>query len=222
MAKKIQGEDGKTYVQKKPFYKRVWFWILVIILIFIGVGVAGNGGSSSKDDNNKVSYANYKKIDLSGDDGSTKEDVQKLFGKKPEDTSTQEIEGVKTDTQTWETVKNGDTGSNITVGFDDGHAVNKVITGLKVDRKSQITLADYDSLQTGATKDDVLKKFGKPNGYTHTDILGKVSEDWSYTYKIKGDTGANFIISFDENGVVNRSEERRVGKECRSRWSPYH
>ena len=22
--------------------------------------------------------------------------------------------------------------------------------------------------------------------------------------------------------VKNRSEERRVGKECRSRWSPYH
>ena len=26
------------------------------------------------------------------------------------------------------------------------------------------------------------------------------------------------IVSFG----VNRSEERRVGKECRSRWSPYH
>src|SRR5712675_1542044 len=24
------------------------------------------------------------------------------------------------------------------------------------------------------------------------------------------------------NGSTNRSEERRVGKECRSRWSPYH
>ena len=23
-------------------------------------------------------------------------------------------------------------------------------------------------------------------------------------------------------GVIWRSEERRVGKECRSRWSPYH
>jgi len=23
-------------------------------------------------------------------------------------------------------------------------------------------------------------------------------------------------------GVTGRSEERRVGKECRSRWSPYH
>ena len=23
-------------------------------------------------------------------------------------------------------------------------------------------------------------------------------------------------------GEIRRSEERRVGKECRSRWSPYH
>ena len=28
-------------------------------------------------------------------------------------------------------------------------------------------------------------------------------------------------VNNDENGR-NRSEERRVGKECRSRWSPYH
>ena len=27
---------------------------------------------------------------------------------------------------------------------------------------------------------------------------------------------------FEIGAVVNRSEERRVGKECRSRWSPYH
>ena len=24
------------------------------------------------------------------------------------------------------------------------------------------------------------------------------------------------------NNIILRSEERRVGKECRSRWSPYH
>ena len=24
------------------------------------------------------------------------------------------------------------------------------------------------------------------------------------------------------NRMLTRSEERRVGKECRSRWSPYH
>ena len=26
----------------------------------------------------------------------------------------------------------------------------------------------------------------------------------------------------DSLAKMNRSEERRVGKECRSRWSPYH
>ena len=25
-----------------------------------------------------------------------------------------------------------------------------------------------------------------------------------------------------ESALAERSEERRVGKECRSRWSPYH
>ena len=30
------------------------------------------------------------------------------------------------------------------------------------------------------------------------------------------------IGDWDDKGKVHRSEERRVGKECRSRWSPYH
>ena len=46
--------------------------------------------------------------------------------------------------------------------------------------------------------------------------------------------GVNKIVSFDDEEFLmetvmgnlrilgNRSEERRVGKECRSRWSPYH
>ena len=31
---------------------------------------------------------------------------------------------------------------------------------------------------------------------------------------------AEKMLPFD--GFIPRSEERRVGKECRSRWSPYH
>ena len=33
-----------------------------------------------------------------------------------------------------------------------------------------------------------------------------------------------FFGSMDDPffGLTTRSEERRVGKECRSRWSPYH
>ena len=39
---------------------------------------------------------------------------------------------------------------------------------------------------------------------------------------------AGFCVTHDAErpkgqiAVINRSEERRVGKECRSRWSPYH
>ena len=48
-----------------------------------------------------------------------------------------------------------------------------------------------------------------------------------------GDSMPAFTLHSTVNGTVNsedlkgkvvliRSEERRVGKECRSRWSPYH
>ena len=43
--------------------------------------------------------------------------------------------------------------------------------------------------------------------------------------KVNGDgTGPNNHEVAAQAGynVVTRSEERRVGKECRSRWSPYH
>src|SRR5437773_3684774 len=30
------------------------------------------------------------------------------------------------------------------------------------------------------------------------------------------------VTAGNASGIVDRSEERRVGKECRSRWSPYH
>src|SRR3989449_1429990 len=36
------------------------------------------------------------------------------------------------------------------------------------------------------------------------------------------DAGGTAAGVFKRQGVSKRSEERRVGKECRSRWSPYH
>ena len=35
-------------------------------------------------------------------------------------------------------------------------------------------------------------------------------------------SGCNMRCGYCHNPEVLRSEERRVGKECRSRWSPYH
>ena len=59
-----------------------------------------------------------------------------------------------------------------------------------------------------------------------------------YAYLIAKHEGGDFILRIEDTDQVRfvegaldiiyhtleetRSEERRVGKECRSRWSPYH
>ena len=44
--------------------------------------------------------------------------------------------------------------------------------------------------------------------------------------KLNGSKKKNKIkvdqIAYHAAEITSRSEERRVGKECRSRWSPYH
>src|SRR5256885_11451865 len=47
------------------------------------------------------------------------------------------------------------------------------------------------------------------------------SEDDFRAWMSSADFGAGHA-QHSERGPVGRSEERRVGKECRSRWSPYH
>ena len=47
-------------------------------------------------------------------------------------------------------------------------------------------------------------------------IIGYVGAD---ARQNKNGKGFNFHVS---TKYKNRPEERRVGKECRSRWSPYH
>src|SRR5258708_34019349 len=39
---------------------------------------------------------------------------------------------------------------------------------------------------------------------------------------VAGGAWGGISFQFVEDHAFERSEERRVGKECRSRWSPYH
>ena len=45
-----------------------------------------------------------------------------------------------------------------------------------------------------------------------------------YSFYVKKDIGIFAVFPSEKKAyeISSRSEERRVGKECRSRWSPYH
>ena len=63
---------------------------------------------------------------------------------------------------------------------------------------------DYGQLEAGAEEDSYPVTFPCV-------LIGNTESDWN-------DLG----YGVQKSESLIRSEERRVGKECRSRWSPYH
>ena len=62
-------------------------------------------------------------------------------------------------------------------------------------------------------------------GQDQLDGLSLDERNWStsdYKFNDTGMGGSIVINPLPQPSPVLRSEERRVGKECRSRWSPYH
>ena len=69
------------------------------------------------------------------------------------------------------------------------------------------------------------KAKGDTIGYTYdeADHLAAITYADGTKVSYEYDKNDNLIKVTDREGkVTTRSEERRVGKECRSRWSPYH
>src|SRR5256885_10996869 len=72
---------------------------------------------------------------------------------------------------------------------------------------------------------DLLVAWGL--GWARTFVLAKVSERIgsdlrTTTYNHLLTLSLDYYGSKRTGDLMARSEERRVGKECRSRWSPYH
>ena len=76
------------------------------------------------------------------------------------------------------------------------------------------------------TLKEYFKRGSMPNQkhfYELIDSMVNISDDG---IDKNPDDGLRLAPSKENSPVIslftNRSEERRVGKECRSRWSPYH
>ena len=72
-------------------------------------------------------------------------------------------------------------------------------------------ILDFLKMEIEYKRQHKIKRLLSRSGIKHVKTLDQF--DWHFNPKISKDD----ILTF-----VHRSEERRVGKECRSRWSPYH
>ena len=58
-------------------------------------------------------------------------------------------------------------------------------------------------------------------------VIGKIASQIDVAPTLLGQLGVDYSAYSRSKNILDpsvrqRSEERRVGKECRSRWSPYH
>ena len=68
----------------------------------------------------------------------------------------------------------------------------------------------------------VQKSVGQGEGQLNLIAWAGYAEDGSTDPKVDWVTPFEKQTGCQTNVKIGRSEERRVGKECRSRWSPYH
>ena len=113
---------------------------------------------------------------------------------------------------------------NVTVDFIESTNVRQDLTAFQ-SRTNINTEAKYLSKIIISTNDGNQKKFMFDIDYFQSDLNSGYPNGVS-PYSEGHDAKRlrfNSIQEVSGNGLVTkRSEERRVGKECRSRWSPYH
>ena len=87
-------------------------------------------------------------------------------------------------------------------------SANKNITGMVANLDGDIMYDDYVSVQWDSNSYNIYGYTNQQGSWSKQTIASSTSGDW--------------IRYYVDDLEYDRSEERRVGKECRSRWSPYH
>src|SRR3989441_5084226 len=79
-----------------------------------------------------------------------------------------------------------------------------------------------DAPQLGVAKKKIVHVRDKRRALTAQGDVGRAKVTDGGDARSGSDDGRLADLKGRGGGVAERSEERRVGKECRSRWSPYH
>jgi len=111
--------------------------------------------------------------------------------------------------------------------------------GNQTEAKLYYVLVRFPYLHMNDVKKKIVDKYGEPTGENIKNNQGAMIWDFANTSIIMwvddyernpfcrkityiGKELAKEVNDYQKRVFTSRSEERRVGKECRSRWSPYH
>ena len=120
----------------------------------------------------------------------------------------------------------------------EAELVNQKIVGISgVDTRALTRhLRDRGAMRVGIfsdtklSREEMVVRVRKTQSMSGLFLADEVSTKKPYVVKPKSGQPTKFKVAAIDLGIkaatprsmANRSEERRVGKECRSRWSPYH
>ena len=79
-----------------------------------------------------------------------------------------------------------------------------------------------EELSTTAVGEGIAIPHAKTKAVKKACLAAGITKDGIDYEAFDGSLSNLFFMIAAPDGANNRSEERRVGKECRSRWSPYH
>lgn len=189
--------------------KNLFIALSAVALLGIGTTACSSSSSNNSAKNSKTSTISqnkdlrnkYDKIQVGelsnhGEGGYTVKQVEDLLG-KPTSTSETTVTNYKVKDEIW---NKGEV--TITIQTESDKVVSKDITGFKwTGRPAKLTLAAYNSLQDGASYDDVVKQYGEPDSLNESLLLGKKTQTATWLTGVKGKSGANATLTF-ENGQL--------------------
>ncbi len=210
-----KGAKVCPYCRKKQGGKGKIILIAVIVIIVIAAIGSGNSSSSSTDTSNtntdvastenntvtkETSGITEEEFD-SIETGMTYDEVVAIIGEDGTNISESEVAGINTVIYEW---TSSEIWGNANITFQNGKVVNKAQFGVSSGDDVEITLDQYNSIETGMSYDEVVEILGGEGSLlSDTEIAGSKSQ----IYMWNGTSlGANANITFSDGKVMAKAQ----------------